>query len=281
MAGAPESSEPQTVLLVQFTMARTALFLALLLAALLAAPASADLPNEDPRVVRRELREAKAHFEKRDAESLKTLFGKATFMAQPQIALYLGRLDAKEMLPTFEGKDKQLSRFACRECGEFGVAAILLQQPDRESEKAALLKVATTNPRDPKAEYVYSVINVAGRELAQYGGDDVIKQLAPVNNYGAQYTVLKLRVQNMKQDVAIQYCVRVLEKHETPLTAEAAQELLTAFGEPAVNAVRLLRDRTQPKIDLARKIDVRQTVVSRCNRILEEIKQISDDDAKE
>jgi hypothetical protein len=214
--------------------------------------------------------EAAALFDRGDVEGLVALLDEAHLFIKTEAALHLGRLGARTAVERLIKLDEQYSRFDCAPSGQFRVAIILIENGTAEEEKNALLHVATQEPGD--AAYVHSVIDAAGRELSRYEGVDIVERLLSVNTYGAQYAVIAHRCRGLAPDEAITWCVAILAAHDTPMTAEAAQELLISFGPAAGPPVRALRDRVAQRIaptDAPYTID--RTIAGRCDRILREI----------
>lgn len=235
--------------------------LALLLAASALAPLHAKLPMIDPAVRKAELAKASSLYARQDIPGLRALLESADIIVRCDAATKLGRLGATEALDALRKLDAQYANFACAPSGEFGVAVLLIENPDRDRRRAVLLEVATSPIEQEK--YSFSVIQEAGRELSQYEGADLERRLANVNNYGAQYTVLSQRCRKLSQDEAIALCVAVLSQHETPQKAEAAGEVLVAFGPAAMAPVQEL----QKNIG-ATENPRRSTIANRCARIL-------------
>jgi hypothetical protein len=129
------------------------------------------------------------------------------------------------------------------------VAAILIENEAREAQKEALLAAATAPDR---SGYARSVTDVAGAELARYGGEEVVRALSPVYTYGAQYAVLAIQCAPLSREAGIARCIEVLSVHQTPMSEQAAVRLLTETGNADATArdlvgSRLLREfsRTQ------------------------------------
>jgi len=244
--------------------------LVLTMAILLTATAQANLDMPDPEVLKASLVKAQELFIKRDVQGLMTLLKTSHLFIKQDVALMLGRLGATEALEDLRQFDKQYSQFACAESGEFGVAVILLENTDPISQKNALLAVATEARQT--AKHAISVVDAAGRELNRFQGDDIEQALTPVNTYGAQFTVLASRCRKLSLLEAITKCIAVLESHETPQKAEAAQSLLITFGKPAIRPVQELRTRVEKEIkNTDPAFTLPKTIVSRCQRILDQI----------
>ncbi|NQZ60291.1 MAG: hypothetical protein HRT88_22810, partial [Lentisphaeraceae bacterium] len=105
-------------------------------------------------------------------------------------------------------------------------------------------------------------------------GDDIIKALTNIRTYGAQYTVLKLQCKKLPEQDRISKSIAVLEAHETPQKAEAAQQLLIASGFKAKLPVEELKTRMEKQIKPTDStFTIQKTIFHRCNSI---IKQIED-----
>jgi hypothetical protein len=243
---------------------------AIIVAVLVTPLTHADLLLLDPDDREKQLAEAEKHYAKRDVAGLHTLLRESHLHIKKDVALKLGRLGATEALDDLREYDRRYSRFACSATGEFRVAIILIENETSESEKKALLALAT-EPRD-KAKHAHSVIDAAGRELSRFKGDDIAKALVDVYTYGAQYTVLFHECRKMPKADAIARCIAVLEAHETPLKAEAAEDLLIGFGKSAKSSVQALMDRADRRIgSKAATAKISQTIRYRCSKILKQI----------
>ena len=244
--------------------------LVLAMTILLAATAQANLEFLDPEVLKTSLVKAQELCDKRDVKGLMTLLKESHLFIKENVALMLGRLGAVEALEDLRRLDKQYAQFACAESGAFGVAVILLENTDPHSQKNALLAVATGTSRN--VTNAISVVDAAGRELNRFQGDDIEQALTPVNTYGAQFTVLATQCRKVSLSEGIAKCVAVLESHETPQKAGAAESLLVAFGKPAIRSVQELKTRVEKQIQ---KTDpaftLPKTILSRCKRILDQI----------
>jgi hypothetical protein len=214
--------------------------------------------------------EAEGLFERGDVEGLVALLDEAHLFIKTEAALHLGRLGARTVVERLRDLDEQYARFDCAPSGQFRVAIILIENRTAEEEKNALLHVATQELGD--TPYAHSVIDAAGRELSRYEGVEIVERLEGVDTYGAQYTVLAHRCRGLALDDAIAKCVAILEAHETPMKAEAAQELLISYGPAAVPAVSALWDRVEERIGPTDEpFTIDRTIVGRCGRILDEI----------
>lgn len=118
---------------------------------------------------------AAALYDAKDVDGLLTLMKEAHLFVKVEAALCLGRLGARSALADLTRLDAQLSRFACRESGEFGVAVILIENESEEAERAALLAVATADPKESKL--AHSVIDKAAEELARYTGEEIVRRV--------------------------------------------------------------------------------------------------------
>jgi len=237
---------------------------------LLTATAQANLEILDPEVQKASLVKAQELCDKRDVKGLMTLLKESHLFIKKDVALMLGRLGAVEALEDLRQLDKQYAQFACAESGEFGVAVILLENAEPYSQKEALLAVASGTSRN--LTNALSVVDAAGRELNRFQGDDIEQSLTPVNTYGAQFTVLASHCRKLSLLEAITECVAVLESHETPQKAEAAESLLITFGKSAVQPVQELKTRVEKKIkNTDPAFTLPKTIVSRCQRILDQI----------
>ncbi|PKN01220.1 MAG: hypothetical protein CVU77_06455 [Elusimicrobia bacterium HGW-Elusimicrobia-1] len=246
--------------------------LAVITAMFIAVNAKADLEELDPDVQDRQLAMAEELYIKKDVNGLLKLLRDSHLFIKTDVALKLGRLGARESLANLREYDEHYSRFACMPSGEFGVAIILIENKTPDSQKKALLAIATETGN--KTKHTHSVINAAGRELSRFEGDDVISALADVNTYGAQHTVLTLQCKKLSTSDAIAKCITVLETHQTPQKAEAAQYLLATFGSKAELPVQALKARMEKKINPTDPtFTIPKTIINRCNRILEKIKE--------
>jgi septum formation inhibitor MinC len=245
--------------------------LAMIMVTLAAAPARAKLAPLDPAVQEKQLAQAEEFYAKQDVNGLLKLLRESHLFIKNDVALKLGRLGAREALADLREYDRRYSRFACAPSGEFGVAIILIENKSPDRQREALLAAATETGNN--AKHTHSVIDAAGKELSRFDGDDIITALADVNTYGAQYTVLTLQCKRLSEADAIAKCIAVLEAHETPQKAEAAQRILAGFGKSAELAVKELKARMEKRIKPEdATFTISRTIVSRCNRILEQIK---------
>lgn len=242
-------------------MKKIPLFLrwALLVLAASSFPAHAKLRFLDPKVQARQLALAEECYARQDVDGLMAMLATEHLFIKTEAALKLGRLGAAQALPLLRELDRQYANFACAESGQFGVAVILIENKNPEARKKALLDAAT-EPREA-LRHAYSVVDLAGRELSRFDGDDIPKALAGINTYGAQRTVLYFQCRPLLKTEAIAKCIAVLQSHETPQKAEAAQELLIGFGSEAKAPVEKLKTQSEG------------TVQNRCSRILEEIER--------
>jgi len=186
------------------------------------------------------------------------------------VALKLGRLGVDKALPILRTYDQSYSQFGCAKSGQFGVAVILIENKTAAAQKKALLAVATEPQK--KSKHPYSVVDVAGRELSRYEGDDIIKALVDIRTYGAQYTVLELQCKKLSESRAISKCIAVLESHVNPQKAEAAQELLISFGSNAKMPVKQLKMRMEKRIK-STDSTFSKPILSRCNNIIKQIEK--------
>jgi len=243
---------------------------AFILASTLCTPAQADLESIDPVALKIGMSNANELFLKRDIAGLKALLKESHLFVKQDIALKLGRLGAKEAIEELRQLDKTYATFACAESGQFGVAVILIENTEKARQRAALLDLATEAGEHPK--YATSVIDQASRELSRFEGGDIEERLADINTYGAQFTVLALQCRKLSESDAIAKCIKVLERHETPQKAEAAQSLLISRGKPATAPVRELKARVEAKIKTSDPtFTLPKTIASRCDRILQTI----------
>ncbi len=246
--------------------------LTLILAILTAVETHADLAFLDPEVRKKSLAKAEQLYAGKDSAGLLKLLKESHLFIKKDVALKLGRLGATEALRDLRECDRSYSRFACAPSGEFGVAIILIENKTPDSRKKALLAVATE--KREKSKHTHSVIDAAGRELSRFSGEDVAKALADVNTYGAQHTVLTLQCRKLSPSAAIAKCIAVLEAHQTPQKAEAAEHMLASFGKNAESAVQDLKTRTEKRIEpTGPTFTIPRTVVNRCNRVLKRIKE--------
>lgn len=236
--------------------------------AVLSVPALwADLAGGDPEQLAADLAHAEESYQKGDIPALLTLLSKDDLFVQKDVALKLGRLGAKDALAKIRQLDQQYSEYACSPSGQFGVAAILLESPDKAQQRDALLEVATDDWENQK--YALSVIDQAGRELNRYDEATIVERLKEVNTYGAQFTVLTLQCRNLSPKDVIAKCVYALEQSVTPQQAEAAQELLIASGKLAIDPVQKLKERLKVKNDaLGLQHTMSRSVEYRCGDIL-------------
>jgi len=250
----------------------THLALALALGAAGARPAHANLPIPDPKVLAKHLAQAEELYAKRDVDGLLRLLEKAHLFAKQEVALKLGRLGAERALPVLREHDRRYARFPCAASGRFGVAVILIENKTKDAQKKALLAVAT-EPRK-KAKRARSVVDAAGRELGRFDGDDIVTALAGVNTYGAQHTVLEARCRKLSRSDAIALCIAVLEAHETPMKAQAAERILAVFGSHARSEIEKLIARVEKRIKPADPTFTKaKTIRSRCRWLLKRIRR--------
>jgi hypothetical protein len=241
---------------------------------IIAAPAYAELEPLDPAVRDKQLAQAEQLNARKDIDGLLKLLKESHLFIKREVALKLGRLGADEALSILRQHDQSYSRFACAESGQFGVAVILIENKTADAQKKALLVVATEPQKEGK--HPHSVIDAAGRELSRYEGDDIIKALADIRTYGAQYTVLNLQCTKLPEPDAIAKCTAVLEDHTTPQKAQAAEQVLIAFGANARSPVEKLKARVEKRIKATDStFTIPKTIRDRCNRI---IKQIEEDE---
>ena len=179
---------------------------------------------------------------------------------------------AKEAIEELRQLDKTYATFACAESAQFGVAVALIENPEKARQRTVLLEIATEAGKHPK--HPSSVIDQAGRELSRFEGTDIEEKLASINTYGAQFTVLSLECRKLSSTDAIAKCIEVLERHETPQTAEAAQSLLISSGKPATAPVQELKARVEAKIKTSDPtFTLSKTIAGRCERILKTISE--------
>lgn len=241
--------------------------LALILATVVSTSAQADLASIDPVVQKAALAKANELFLKRDIPGLTTLLNESHLFIKQDVALKLGRLGAKEAIEKLRQLDKTYSTFACAESGQFGVAVVLIENPEQTRQRTALLELATEPGEHHK--HFPSVIDQAGRELSRFEGEDIEERLAKINTYGAQFTVLTLQCRKLSSSDAIAKCIEVLERHETPQKAEAAQALLISSGKPATAPVQELKARVESTIKASDPtFTLSKTIASRCETIL-------------
>lgn len=235
-------------------------------------------PELDPAVRKTSLARVEELYARRDVAGLMSLLKTSHLLIKQEVALKLGRLGANEALEELRRLDKVYRDFACAPTGEFGVAVILIEHPDRNDQKKALLAAATQSREEMLAGRSFSVADKAGRELSRFDEEDIARALMPVYTYGAQYTALAHQCRKLSQRDAIAKCIAVLEAHETPLKAEAAQDLLISFGKAAEPDVRELKARVERKIkETDPKFTIPKTIVSRCERILRQIEETGKD----
>jgi hypothetical protein len=209
-----------------------------------------------------------------DVQGLLTLLKQSHPFVAEEAARMLGRLGATSALEELRNLNAYYSSGLCWKSGAFGVAIILIENADTNTQKSALLRVATLPRRNPS--WASSVVDDAGRELSRFAGDDIERSLASVGTYGAEYTVLSFQCRRLAPSSAIARCIAVLEAHETPMKAEAAQCLLVAFGRAAEAPVRDLKEKVEKKIKPTDStFTIPKTILSRCERIL---KQIDEDE---
>ena len=248
----------------------TCFMLTLVFAALIGVPSYADLASLDPDVRVKQLAQAEQMYAKQDVDGLLKLLKDSHLFIKQDVALKLGRLGADKALPILREYDQGCARFACAPSGQFGVAVILIENKTGDAQEKALLAVAT-EPRE-KGEHPYSVIDAAGRELSRFDGDDIITALAGVYTYGAQFTVLMLQCKKLSEADAVTKCIAVLEAHETPLKAQAAEDMLVSFGKKVAARVKELALRVKNKIEPTDPtFTTPKTIVRRCKRIVEQI----------
>ncbi len=241
--------------------------LALILATILSTSAQADLDHIDPETQKIALTHANELFLKRDIPGLRELLNQSHLFVKQDVALKLGRLGAKEAIEELRQLDKTYANFACAQSGQFGVAVALIENPEKASQRTVLLELATESGKHPK--HAASVIDQAGRELSRFEGNDIEERLANINTYGAQFTVLALQCRKLSSSDAIAKCINVLEGHETPLKAEAAQSLLISSGKPATTPVKELKARVEATIKTSDPtFTLPKTIASRCEDIL-------------
>jgi hypothetical protein len=233
---------------------------------------SAEIEPLDPGVRDSLLSRANELYDRKDTTALLQMLNESHLFIKTEVALMLGRLGMDGALPALRKYDREYSNFACAPSGQFGVAVILIENKTPESQKRALIAVATEAP--VQMNHIFSVIDAAGGELSRFNGDDIISALNDVYTYGAQYTVLALKCRNLPKDEAIEKCIDVLETHETPLKAQAAQDLLIEYGMAVKPAVLALQDRVKRRIKSTDKpFTIPKTILSRCNDILESIEK--------
>jgi hypothetical protein len=252
--------------------------LALILATIVITSAHADLDHIDPVALKVAQFTANELFMKRDVIGLRALLKESHLFVKQDVALKLGRLGAKEAIEELRQLDRTYANFACAESGQFGVAVVLIENPDKARQQAALLELAKEVSEPPK--HAASVIDQAGRELARFDGVEIEEKLASINTYGAQFTVLALQCRKLSPTDAIANCIKVLELHETPQKAEAAQALLISSGKPASAQVQKLKASVESKIKTSDPIfTISKTIAGRCEQILKTISEGEQDAA--
>ncbi len=234
-------------------------------------PAYALLPPLDPKALDQQLAQAEELYDKRDVYGLLKLLKETHLFIKTDIALKLGRMGADRALPILREYDKRFSQFACSPSGQFGVAVILIENKTKDEQKKRLLAVATE--LQEKAKHTHSVIDAAGRELSRFVGDDIITALEDVYTYGAQFTVLALQCRKLSEVDAVTKCLNVLEAHETPLKAQAAEDMLVSFGKKSIiTRVKELALRVEKKIKSTDpRFTIPKTILSRCKWIVKQI----------
>jgi len=248
------------------------LILAIMFVVTTGIPAYANLAPLDPDVRDKQLAQAEELYAKQDVDGLLELLKESHLFIKQDVALRLGRLGADKALPILRDYDQRYSRFACAESGQFGVAVILIENKTPNAQKKALLAVAA-EARE-KGKHPHSVVDAAGRELSRYEGDDIIKALADIRTYGAQYTVLELQCKKLSESDAISKCIAILEAHETPQKAQATEQILIAFGRNAKSPVGKLKARVEKRIKSTDPtFTIPKTIRNRCNRIIKQIEK--------
>ena len=244
--------------------------LALILTTAASTLVHADLGHLDPLVQQIALARANELFLKRDIPELQALLHESHPFVKQDVALTLGRLGAQGAIEELRQLNQAYATFACAESGQFGVAVVLIENPEKARQRKALLDLATEV--GGHSSYANSVIDLAGRELSRFEGDDIEERLTNVNTYGAQFTVLALQCRKLSTSDAIAKCIKVLQRHETPQKAQAAQTLLIASGKPAMEAVRELKARVEANIKTADPtFTLPKTIANSCERILQTI----------
>ncbi len=232
----------------------------------------AHLSPLDPTVKDKQLAQVEELYAKQDVDGLLKLLKRSHIFIQQDVALKLGRLGADKALSILRQYDQDYSHFECAPSGQFGVAVMLIENKTRDAQKKALLAVAT-EPLE-QSKHPHSVIDVAGRELGRFDGDDVITALKDVNTYGAQHTVLKLQCMKLSQSNALAQCITILENHETPLKAEAAQHILVTFRNNAKSPVEELKARVEERIKATDStFTILKTIRNRCGMVLKQIEE--------
>ena len=242
---------------------------AVLLALLPTSAAVAKLADVSREVLLEKRAEAGVAFAAGDSATLLRLLETEHLFVKREVALLLGRLGVEAALPLLREYNEDYANFACARSGEFAVAIVLIQNPRPAAQKAELLKMACL-PRRMRGTPL-SVIDAAARELARYSDPtrQISRALAKVGTYGAQFTVLKLRCDELPSSEAITLCADTLGRHETPQNAQAAEELLVAFGPAARPAMEALKARVSSEIrpdDPA--ANLRHTILRRCDYVL-------------
>jgi len=109
--------------------------------------------------------------------------------------------------------------------------------------------------------------NAAAKALLPLANDAVIAELAKIPSYGAEYTTLAYRCRKLPEPKAVARCIEILEKHETPMKAEAAGRLLREYGEAALEHLRELKARMAARAEkLGGPNGIVGTVIRRCER---------------
>ncbi len=238
-------------------------------------PAHAYLANLDPVVRVEQMKKAVALYEAGDAAGLREMLKDSHMFIQQDVALRLGRLGDEQSLEMLKNLDAQYKNFACAPSGQFGVAVMLIENKTADARKKALLKAATAT--DYK-QYASSVVDCAGRELVFYADEEVAAALKDVRTYGAQYTVLRWECYRTSDNHAIEKSIGVLEQHETPQKAEAAEDILKEYGAASIEAVMALKERVAKKVDPEiTGHTIEKTIVSRCEEILRSAKKQAPD----
>jgi hypothetical protein len=237
-----------------------ALFMTLFLLTLFSASTSkADLSLISPQVLKVQLSISEKLYSNKDVDGLIKQMNTTHLLIAREAALKLGRLGAVQALPQLKKMNDNYCDFACAPSGHFAIAICLIKHKTIKTQKKALMSLASNN-KD------CTIASQAARELARYGDSSLIEALLPIKTYGAQYTVLKLQCEKLSDNnEAITLCINVLKKHQTPLKAQAAQELLISYGAAAKKAIRVLLS----KIETGQNST--KTTVNRCQQILRAI----------
>ena len=177
----------------------------------------------------------------------------------------VGRIESKGRVTSVKKAKRALCHFQCSQQGEFGVAILLIENQNEPRRKNVLLDAAISTDTNT---FPRSVSDQAARMLSRYDDPILTQVLCEVPSYGAQYTALLQNSRRFTLSEKIKNYVEILGQHESPMKAQAAEELLITIGSTARNSIKQLRDQMIASPKSKKLGSIENTVLSRCSRIL-------------